>query len=166
MCRNYIGGASVYAVSCRDNFFGITKENRNVAINGIVNNTVFRLEKNIPNLGTQILSLWRRQVANDWKEKYGVDVAGFETFVIESSRRKGSVYKADNWQFVGKTQGSAKYHSNGINNKSERVEVERKLVFCKKNGDIQLPTEYTPTWNTNGIAGQITLDEWLKSEMS
>ena len=145
------GGAAVYAVKPRDEYFGITKENRHVALNGIINNTVFRLEKNIPNLGTQILSLWRKTVAKDWEERYNVKVAGFETFIIENSRRKGAMYKADNWTYVGKTKGSAKAHSHGIENKSERVETEQKLIFCKwiKNG--KLPTEYHSTWNKRKV---------------
>lgn len=71
------GGSAAYAVGCRDEYFGITKDNRKVALNGIIDNTVFRLEKNLPNLGTQILATWRKQAAKDWEKKYGVKVAGF-----------------------------------------------------------------------------------------
>lgn len=47
-----ISGASpVWACSPRDNFFGIQKENREIAVgHHIINNVVFRLEKRIPNL--------------------------------------------------------------------------------------------------------------------
>lgn len=146
------GGSAAYAVSSRDDYFCITKENRKVALNGIVDNTVFRLEKNLPNLGTQILSLWRRQVAKDWEEKYGVKVAGFETFIIENEKRKGSMYKADNWDFVGETKGSTKMHLHGIVKSFERQKTQKKLVFCKKVKGISLPTEYIATWNTPGIS--------------
>ena len=155
-------GSAAYAVKCRDTFFGIDKDNREVALNGIVDNTVFRLEHNVPNLATQVLKVWRRSVQVDWKAKYGVDVAGFETFVIENERRKGAVYKADNWTFVGETIGTTKYHSHGIEVPFVRRPVDKKLVFCKwvKNG--QLPTYYYPSWNIgNNIKGQMTIDEWL-----
>lgn len=152
------GGSAAYAVGCRDTFFGLTKENRQVALNGIVDNTVFRLEKNIPNLGTQILSTWRRQIATDWEMIYGVKVAGFETFVIENERRKGSMYLADNWTFVGETQGNTKFHQHGIAKQFVRREVEKKLVFCKWIKGGVLPSEYLATWNLNGqIRGQLSL---------
>lgn len=125
------GGAAVYAVKSRDEFFGITKENRHVALNGIINNIVFRLEENLPNLATQIMALWRRTVAIDWKQRYNVDVAGFETFVIENDTRKGALYKADNWTYVGKTSGNTKTHKHGAEKKSERIQTEQKLIFCK-----------------------------------
>ena len=140
------GGAAVYAVKSRDEFFGITKENRHVALNGIINNIVFRLEENLPNLATQIMALWRRTVAIDWKQRYNVDVAGFETFVIENDTRKGALYKADNWTYVGKTSGNTKTHKHGAEKKSERIQTEQKLIFCKWIRGGHLPTEYHATW--------------------
>lgn len=154
------GGASAYSVKCRDDYFGITKDNRDVALNGIVDNTVFRLEMNLPNLGTQILRAWRKQVAIDWQKKYGVRVAGFETFIIENERRKGALYKADNWQFVGVTSGSSKFHSNGIENPQKRVQTVQKLVFCKRIDGVSLPTVYFSNWKTpNIVRGQISFFE-------
>lgn len=150
-------GSSVYAVGCRDRYFGITTANREVALNGIVNNTVFRLEKNIPNLGTQVLKAWRRRVREDWFSQYGVRVAGFETFVVENERRKGAMYKADNWQYVGETKGSTKHHQSGIKKAFERKNTGKKLVFCKAVDGVTLPTEYFPTWKHNGIKGQMSL---------
>ena len=152
------GGSAAFAVGCRDEFFGITKENRKVALNGIVDNTVFRLEENLPNLGTQVLAMWRRQVAVDWYERYGVRVAGFETFIVEESYRKGSMYKADNWSFVGETFGSTKLHRHGAENKFERVSVDKKLVYCKWVKGGKLPTEYYAVWNKPNVCrNQISL---------
>ena len=154
------GGASAYSVKCRDEFFELNQSNRDVALNGIVDNTVFRLEKNMPNLGTQVLKLWRNKVCVDWKQKYGVDVAGFETFVIEEEHRKGAVYKADNWTFVGKTSGSTKAHDSGITNKQRRVSTIPKLVFCKRIQGIELPTVYYSNWrNPSIVRGQISVFE-------
>lgn len=151
-------GSAAYAVGPRDQYFGITKENRSVALNSIVDNTVFRLERNIPNLGTQILKAWRNKVQEDWFQKYGVHVAGFETFVIENDRRKGSLYKADNWTFVGETSGNAKVHLHGIKNSFERKNVCKKLIFCKWVRDGQLATEYFSNWsNSKQIRGQMSL---------
>ena len=151
-------GSAAYAVGERDKFFGITKDNRKAALNSIVDNTVFRLEKNLPNLGTQILALWRKTVQADWKKEYGVAVAGFETFIIENSRRKGALYMADNWTYVGETSGSTKQHQHGINYTFERKKVCKKLVFCKWVKGGTLSTEYYPTWNNqNVVKGQISI---------
>ena len=139
------GASAVYAVKARDDYFGLTKENKRVALNSIINNTVFRLEKNLPNLGTQILAMWRKQIAADWEAQYHVRVHGFETFVIENETRKGCMYKADNWEYVGQTKGSTKTH-NGMQNKSMRLGTEVKLIHVKKIKGTHLCTEYTPTW--------------------
>ena len=153
-------GAAAYAVSCRDDFFGITKENRNPALNSIVDNTVFRLEKRLPNLGTQVLSMWRHRVEIDWFQRYGVKVAGFETFIVETPQRVGAMYKADNWTYVGRTAGSTKFHNSGIENVFERRETERKLVFCKWVNGGRLATEYYANWNRPKVLrGQISLWE-------
>jgi hypothetical protein len=145
------GGSAAYAVGCRDAYFGITKENRKIALNGIIDNTVFRLEQNLPNLGTQILAMWRKRVAEDWYNRYGVKVAGFETFIVEESYRKGAMYKADNWDFVGETQGSTKFHKHGAEKKFERVKTVKKLVYCKWVRGGRLPTEYFATWKNPGV---------------
>ena len=153
-------GSSAYAVGCRDNYFGITKDNRNVALNSVVDNTVFRLEEHFPNLGTQVLSMWRKRVQDDWFKKYGVKVAGFETFIIENEQRKGAMYKADNWDFVGETSGNTKEHSHGIGNKGQRKEVCKKLVYCKWVKGGKLATEYFPTWKDRKTCkGQISMFE-------
>jgi hypothetical protein len=143
-----ISGAScVYAVKSRDEYFGLNKDNKKMGLPSIVNNTVFRLEKHdVPNLGTQVLSMWRKRVSVDWEERYKVKVHGFETFVIEEDFRKGTVYKADNWDFVGYTSGSTKAHNHGLNNTSERVKTEIKMIYCKKIKKTELSTFYQPTW--------------------
>lgn len=141
------GASSVWAVKCRDEFFGLTKDNKRKGLPSIINNVVFRLEDHTPNLATQVLSLWRRQIAIDWEERYGVEVFGFETFVVENDTRKGALYKADNWTLLGVTAGSTKTHK-GLGNPSIRVETSKKLVFGLKVKGKKLSTEYTSTWRT------------------
>jgi hypothetical protein len=127
-----ISGASpVWACSPRDKFFGIEKSNREKLVgHHIVNNVVFRLEEKIPNLGTQVLSLWRKRVRKDWNERYGDDILGFETFIF-GENRTGAMYKADNWLYVGETQGNTKFKPHGAYGITERKQVEKKLIFCK-----------------------------------
>lgn len=125
------GASAVWACKPRDDFFGITKTNRQIAINNIINNVVFRLEYNQPNLGSQILAKWRKQVILDWKEKYNSDVVGFETFIF-GENRFGCLYKADNWIYCGNTKGSAKYKPHGAYGVGERIKTDIKMCFCKK----------------------------------
>ena len=140
------GASSVWAVKARDEFFGLTKENKRKALPSIINNTVFRLEKHIPNLATQVLALWRRRCAKDWRERYNVEPHGFETFVVETDYRKGTLYKADNWTFLGETFGSTKSHK-GLMNKSVRKNTNKKMIYAKKIPKTKLSTEYEATWN-------------------
>lgn len=125
------GASAVYAVKARDEFFGITKETRQkYFLPAIVNNSVFRLEYHEKNLATKVLSLWRKVTTELWEEIYGVPVIGFETFVVETDYRKGTLYKADNWIYVGETAGNTKSHK-GLLNPSTREETCKKLIYCK-----------------------------------
>jgi len=68
-----------------------------------LNNNVFRLIVHEKNLGTQILKLFRQQIKIDYEEKYGDELVGLVTFV--EPPRNGAIYRADNWTFLGMTQG-------------------------------------------------------------
>jgi len=133
-CVGIISGASsVYGVLTRDKFFNIPK-NQHLKqlyyLPAIINNVVFRLEEHVPNLGTQILKLWRNTCVSLWEKIYKIPVIGFETFVVESDIRKGCMYLADNWVFCGSTFGSTKEH-NGLINKSKRKLCSKKLIYCR-----------------------------------
>lgn len=144
------GASSVWAVAARDTFFGLTKENRRAGLPSIVNNVVFRLERHTPNLATRVLALWRKHVSVDWQEKYNVEVHGFETFVVESDIRKGALYRADNWTFLGETAGNTKAHK-GLNTPSVRVATSKKLIFAVKVPGTRLSTAYVSTWRKGKV---------------
>lgn len=114
------GGSAAYATTVRDAFFKITPENRDQVLNGIVDNTVFRLELTEKNLATRVLSIWRKVIVQVWEDMYGVTVYGFETFVVEEDHRKGALYKADNWTFLGQTVGNSE-------------SLKGKSIFARKN---------------------------------
>lgn len=140
------GASSVWAVKARDEFFGLNMDNKRVALPSIINNVVFRLEIHEPNLATFVLARWRKKISIDWEERYKVVVHGFETFVVEEDHRKGTLYLADNWKYVGDTSGSTKTH-NGLNTKSKRITTSIKMIYVKKIPNTQLSISYTPTWN-------------------
>ncbi|MCA1800329.1 MAG: DUF4338 domain-containing protein, partial [Actinobacteria bacterium] len=82
-------------------------------------------------------------------ELYGVEVIGFETFVVEEDWRKGSLYLADNWKRVGETAGSTKAHK-GLTNASTRIETSKKLVYCRwVSGKHEVPiVPYVSSWRS------------------
>ena len=149
-----IGGASaVYTNESRDQFFGLSneKDQKTTQLNSIINNNIFRLEYPAPNLATMVLSEWRKQIAKDWEELYGVEVCGYETFIIESRlpggrTRNGAIYRADNWELTGITKGYEDTNVRGREHKS-KVLKSKKLVYCKWIKGKQLCTEYTTSWN-------------------
>jgi Domain of unknown function (DUF4338) len=160
-----ISGASpVYTSAGRDEFFGIDKTNRNKFLQGIVNNTVFRLENHTPHLATQILALWRKVVPHFWYEKYGVVVFGFETFVVANGHRTGSLYKGDNWTEVRTSEAATKMR-NAIESPANWVMAEPKLVFCKWRDGFSHPVaSKTPEWVRTSYPVQTSTDscEWKR----
>jgi len=148
------GGSAVYSTKLRDDFFGITKENRQMVLNGIIDNTLFRLELPEQNLASKVVSMWRKQVALDWEEMYDVKPFGFETFVEyaeleNNNKRLGSLYRADNWTFVGETDGNTKNHvGKGLGGGFNRENVSKKKIFCKWIKPFKTPQicEYKSSW--------------------
>lgn len=146
------GASAVWSTKPRDDFYGLSDEQtlRAAQLTGIINNSVFRLEHPAPNLASLVLAMWRKQVARDWEQLYGVKVAGFETFVIQQNLldgrcRDGTCYRADNWECVGITAGSTK-KAHGVERKHGREETVRKLVYCKRVKGVALPDQYESTW--------------------
>ena len=100
----------------------------------------------------------------DWREKYNVEPHGFETFVVETDFRKGTVYKADNWIFLGETFGSTKSHK-GLMNKSVRKNTNKKLIYAKKIPKTKLSTEYEATWNKPNKSKPIDKVEQVQEDL-
>ena len=68
-----------------------------------MNNNVFNLVLHEKNLGTKVLKLFRQTVKQDYERKYNFPLVGLVTFV--EPPRDGALYKADNWDYLGLTQG-------------------------------------------------------------
>ncbi len=94
----------------RDRFIGWTPELREKNLPLVIDNPRFLILPwiVIPNLGSHILSLVRRQLPGDWTERYNVTPVLIETFV-ETPRFTGALYKASGWTHVGTTQGRGRY---------------------------------------------------------
>lgn len=160
------GGSAVFGTKSRDLFFGLTKDNKKQTLNGVIDNTLFRLERAERNLATRCLALWRRKVVGYWEYMYGVVPYGFETYVEEveieerpGKQRVGSIYLADNWTFTCRTFGSTKNHIGvGLTGGVEYDGVKKgsfarttsipKLEFCKwRDGFSEaVYCEYQSSW--------------------
>lgn len=158
--------SSVYKVKGRDDYFKIPSDKnlrQQYYLPAIINNTVFRLEFHEKNLATKVLAKWRKVSIDLWKQLYGVDVIGFETFVVETETRKGALYKADNWDMVGMTAGSAKAHSKGgMSGKHFREETVKKILYCKR-VTTKLPTfPYVSSWRAVSTQEKVRAKELAK----
>ncbi len=94
----------------RDRFIGWTPELREKNLPLVVDSPRFLILPwiHIPNLGSHILAIVRRQLPDDWAERYRITPVLIETFV-ETPRYTGAVYRASGWIPVGATQGRGRY---------------------------------------------------------
>ena len=94
----------------RDSFIGWTPQLHEKNLPLVIDNPRFLILPwiTIPNLGSHILSLVRRQLPDDWTERYNTTLVLIETFV-ETPRFTGALYKASGWTLVGTTKGRGRY---------------------------------------------------------
>ena len=149
-----IGGASaVFKTQERDKFFDLSTDRdlKTRQLNSIINNNIFKLDYSAPNLATIVLKKWRKQIAKDWETLYGVEVAAFETFVVEErlwngKTRNGACYRADNWNLVGITTGYGKTNTRGRTHNNKLLKSQ-KLIYCLRLKGKEFCTQYTTSWN-------------------
>jgi hypothetical protein len=101
--------SAAWKVKARDQFIGWDEETKRKNLHLIANNTRFLLPDwiRVKHLASRVLALNLRRLSADWQRIYGHPIYLAETFV-DISRFEGTCYRAANWVFVGKTQGSAK----------------------------------------------------------
>ena len=75
----------------------------------ICNNTRFLILDwvKVPHLATHAIGTCLRRLSQDWKQRYGTDIAMVETFV-DTTRYIGTCYKAANWLKIGMTKGRSR----------------------------------------------------------
>lgn len=109
-------------------YFGTEDEKK------FVNNNVFRIIETEKNLGTKVLKMFRKRIKKDYKEKYGDELLGIITFV--EPPRTGAVYKADNWDYLGETEGISvtlrQEDRENWSNKGWHKTGVRKHIFAKR----------------------------------
>ena len=73
----------------------------------IANNSRFLIlpDWHLPYVGSKVLSLCERRITADWQNFFDQPLLLLETFV-DTTRYRGTVYRAGNWLCLGQTQGS------------------------------------------------------------
>ncbi len=132
-----VGGSATLHLPGRNEFFRVDKN----SLNGIVNNIFFHIQKvdgKYPtrNFTSLVVNEFCKVVADDWLEKYGDKVVGFETLV--ELPRTGELYLRAGFVIVGETRGYTCKRVGGKGTDSysgKRVwnteDLRPKLVFCK-----------------------------------
>ena len=117
-------GSAAWKTAPRDIFIGWSDQARQRGVNFITNNTRFLILPwvKVPHLASHILSLVSRRIMGDWVEKYNHLVLALETFV-DSTRFRGTCYKAANWIYLGKTKGRTR------NDRFNKIQVSIKDVY-------------------------------------
>jgi hypothetical protein len=108
--RGWLGAlgfsASAWQLRDRDRFIGWSPRARSSHLQEVVANSRFLLLPwvKVPHLASKVLSLARRRLPFDWQAAYGYQPLLLETYV-EEGRFAATCYRADNWQYVGRTSG-------------------------------------------------------------
>jgi hypothetical protein len=102
-------GAATLRNGPRDHAVGWDDSTRRAKLDLVVNNARFLILpwSRRPHLASRVLAANLRRLSRDWKEAYGHHVVLAETFV-DTSRFRGTCYRACNWIHVGETKGWSK----------------------------------------------------------
>ena len=112
---------AAWRLAPRDRFIGWTPQLREKNLPLVAGNPRFLILpwSTIPNLGSQLLAIFRRQLPVDWAGRYKTRPVLIETFV-ETPRHTGAVYRASGWTPVGTTQGRGRYDTQNLYDKPKK----------------------------------------------
>jgi hypothetical protein len=103
-------GSPAWKVAERDRMIGRDRATREANLHKVVSNVRFLILPwiNVQHLASKVLALNTRCLQADWQAFYNQRVSLLETFV-DTTRFKGTCYRAANWSYVGDTKGRGKY---------------------------------------------------------
>jgi len=126
--QGWLGGLSfssaAWRLGVRDEWIGWSEATRAARLPRIALNSRFLIlpSVQVPHLASHVLGMATRQLASDWQQRYGYKPVLVETFV-DSSRYRGTCYRAANWIELGLTEGR------GRQDRARLEQVSRKHVF-------------------------------------
>jgi hypothetical protein len=90
----------------RDRYIGWSEEARRRNVHLLAYNTRFLILPwvRVDHLASHILGCMARRIPQDWRRLYAHPIYWLETFV-DTSRFRGTCYRAANWQVIGTTAG-------------------------------------------------------------
>ena len=93
----------------RDSYIGWSPQQRRRRIGLIAYNSRYLIPSwvQVPHLASHLLARMTRVLPQEWQKVYGHPVYFAETFV-DTSRHRGTCYRAANWVFMGRTTGRGK----------------------------------------------------------
>ncbi len=99
-------GSAAWKTEPRDTYIGWEASVRKQNLSMLTNNTRFLVLPwvQVKCLASHLLSLSLKQLNKDWQRRYGHSISLVETFV-DTTRFRGTCYKAANWIHVGQTKG-------------------------------------------------------------
>ena len=102
-------GSAAWKTDPRDTYIGWTGSTRKQNLSMLTNNTRFLVLPwvQVKCLASHLLSLSLKRLNHDWQNRYGHSISLIETFV-DTTRFRGTCYKAANWIYVGKTKGRSR----------------------------------------------------------
>ena len=106
-------GAAAWKTESRDAYIGWDVQTRERNLSLLTNNTRFLILPwvQVKCLASHLLSLSLRQLNQDWENRYGHTISLVETFV-DTTRFRGTCYRAANWIHVGRTTGRSRQDRN------------------------------------------------------
>jgi hypothetical protein len=101
--------AAAFRVPAREEYVGWDEETKRRRLHLVVNNMRFLVPPwvRVKHLASKVLALNLRRLSSDWEAAYGHRVLLAETFV-DTSRFRGTCYRAANWHYLGQTAGRSK----------------------------------------------------------
>jgi hypothetical protein len=119
--------APAWKCAARDQWIGWNARYQFDRLKLLSNNSRFLIlpQWHFQNLGSRVLALVQKRIVHDWQAKFGHPILLLETFV-DPHRFQGTVYRADNWVFLGNTKGHRRTRK-GYSPKNQNP----KMVFVK-----------------------------------
>jgi len=104
-----------WKMAVRDRWIGWSDTERQRNLQLIINNGRFLILPyvRVAGLASKILSRCRRELPADWERRYGYRPLLLET-LVDSSRFRGTCYKAANWILLGRTQGRGRMDRDNV----------------------------------------------------
>ena len=98
--------AAAWRLAPRDAWIGWDDAGRRTGLSKVMANSRFLIlpSVQVPNLASHVLALALKRLSADWQARYAVAPVLVETFV-DSTRYRGTCYRAANWRALGQTQG-------------------------------------------------------------